>query len=75
MGACGPITHDARLVIEQEAVLIRIENGIVFLAAIGIITALVNLQHSLYVFVGSFAFMNDGRVKEISQGFSAISAV
>ena len=67
--------HYARLVIEQKAVRILVENSVVALAVIGIITVCINLQQPLHIRIGSLAGMRDGRIKEISQRFPAISAV
>ena len=74
-GACGPTTHDARVVIEQKAVRIPVENSVVALAVIGIITVCINLQQVLHILIGKLALMRFVRIKEISQRFLAISAV
>ena len=71
----GPTLPYARVVIEQKAVRILVENSVVALAVIGIITVCINLQQVLHILIDSLAVMFDGRIKKISQRFIAISAV
>ena len=71
----GPTLLYARVVIEQKAVRILVENSVVALAVIGIITLFINLQQVLHILIDSLALMRSVRIKEISQRFIAFSVV